>query len=317
MTEFRLLLKSPQELFGPQRPTDALQPQPPSGHTQTVPAASTQPAEPQDKSQLQPMPAARQTPAPVALHSPEGREIAAGVWLRTDLKTREGAPVRVLTIDPARNRIVPLAGRQGEALKPEILTRDSQLLAAINASFFSPTGLIGDLKHGAQQLTDDAQPALDTITDQRYFLAVDKQGRLRSGRGGLKENNPEEFQSFIGGFPALFTAAQVKQLEADIRSGAFARRASYGGAQGEESISRSFVGINAEGHLLLVTTGAGQKRSQGASLTEAARLLKSLGAREAYILDGGGSTSLYVKNTLFDRTDGRRVHSYLAIYPQR
>lgn len=315
MSEIPPLLKPPQELFAPWLSPEPQPLQPVSQKPQTT--ASSSPSISTDQTQFQSLPAARKTPAPVTLSAIEGREVAPGVWLRTDLKTREGAPVRVLTIDPTQNRLVPIVGRKGEALKAEVLTRDPQLLAAINASFFTSTGLIGDLKSGPLQLTDDNQPALDKITDQRYFLAVDKNGRLRTGRGGLKENNPEQFQSFVGGFLALFTAEQVERLEADIKSGAFAQRASYGGAHAEDTISRSFFGITADGHLLLVTTGAGQKRSQGASLAEAARLLKSLGAREAYILDGGGSTTLYVKNTLHDRTDGRLVHSYLGIYPRQ
>lgn len=280
-----------------------------------------------DHTQLTPLNAARSTPTPVplalstqankAVKPATGREIAPGIWLDSSRKSKDGAPIRVLTIDPARTQILPIVAPQGGPLDANKLPHNKQggkpLLAAINASFFTPQLVIGDVQTPQFKLTDDAHPALDKVTDQRYFLAMDKAGGLKTGKGGLSEN-PGNYQAFLGGFPALFTAEQQSHLEADIRSGAFAKRATYGGASPETTISRSFVGVTAKGELLLVAAGEGRLRSQGVSLVEAARLLKSMGAREAYILDGGGSTSLYVKDQLYARTDGRQVHSYLGIY---
>lgn len=321
-------LKPPSELFRPTStaPAAAAGPSPVPGAPvlPTLPPHSDSAQGPAkaDQRLLTPLPAARQTPAPVPLGAPlspprsnkAGKEIAPGVLLDTSRRSKDGAVIRVVTIDPAKTRIVPLVEKQGASLDPERLPRDRGLIAAINASFFSATRVIGDVQVNQLKITDDAQPALDKVTDQRYFLAVDKNGQLTTGKGGLSEQKNTDFQAFLGGFPALFTASQASQLEKDIRSGAFAQRAQYGGASPASTISRSFVGINAQGHLLLVAAGEGRNRAQGVSIEEGARLLKSLGAREAYILDGGGSTSLYVKDTLYARTDGRRVHSYLGIY---
>ncbi|MGE3728580.1 MAG: phosphodiester glycosidase family protein, partial [Candidatus Sericytochromatia bacterium] len=294
----------------------------------SAPQAATKPALPvSDHTQLTPLNAARSTPTPVPLalstqakqpvKPTTGREIAPGIRLDSSRKSKDGAPIRVLTIDPARTQILPIVAPQGGPLDANQLPQNKQggkpLLAAINASFFTPQSVIGDVQTPQFKLTDDAHPALDKVTDQRYFLAVDKAGMVKTGQGGLSEN-PGNYQAFLGGFPALFTADQQGHLEADIRSGAFAKRATYGGASPETTISRSFVGVTAKGELLLVAAGEGRLRSQGVSLVEAARLLKSMGAHEAYILDGGGSTSLYVKDQLYARTDGRQVHSYLGIY---
>lgn len=335
MTDFRQYpLKSPSELFKTPVKTP-VPPQPlPSGATLGPdPKASLQQGSlntppprslrlrsaslpPPDSHQSLPLNTARQTPKPVSLVG-LGREIAPGVRLDTSRKSKDGAPIRVITVDPAHTQILPIVAQNGGPLSGDKLPNNKQggkpLLAAINSSFFTPTSVIGDLQTPQVKLTDDHQPAMDKITDQRYFLAVDTTGQLKTGKGGLSEN-PGNYQAFMGGFPSLFTSAQVANLDADIRSGAFAKRATYGGASPETTISRSFVGVTAQGELLLVAAGEGRLRSQGVSIEEAARLLKSLGAREAYILDGGGSTSLYVKDTLYARTDGRQVHSYLGIY---
>lgn len=318
-------LKPPSELFKPPVSGPSSEPKRRTVPQSTTPAATDKkvfapPAQP-DSSQLSPLKAARQTPAPVPLNgatqASSGREIAPGITLDSTRKSKDGAPIRVLTIDPARTQILPIVSPNGGPLNADKLPQNKQggkpLLAAINASFFTQNSVIGDVQALQLKLTDDAQPAMDKVTDQRYFLAVDKTGSLKTGKGGLSEN-PGAYQAFLGGFPALFTSEQMATLEADIRSGAFAKRASYGGASPETTISRSFVGITAKGELLLVAAGEGRLRAQGVSIVEAARLLKSMGAREAYILDGGGSTSLYVKDTLYARTDGRQVHSYLGIY---
>ncbi|MEZ0371318.1 MAG: phosphodiester glycosidase family protein, partial [Candidatus Sericytochromatia bacterium] len=117
----------------------------------------------------------------------------------------------------------------------------------------------------------------------------------------------------IGGFPALYTRDQLRTLDQDIRSGVFAKRASYGGASQADSVSRSFIGIAADGKVLLVAAGHGSERGKGVSMAEGARLLRELGAVEAYILDGGGSTTIFARGVEHARTDGRQVWSYLGI----
>ena len=54
---------------------------------------------------------------------------------------------------------------------------------------------------------------------------------------------------------------------------------------------RTLAGVRADGRLLLVTVdGRRPGWSAGVTLREAARVMRSLGARDALNLDGGGST---------------------------
>jgi len=249
--------------------------------------------------------------AQVSLH---GSQIADGLWFDKDRRTRDGGVVRVLTVDPAKLDIRPVFHANSRYISPREIRREPSILAAINASFFGARSLIGDIKAGDKVFVDDNNAWLDNITDQRYFLGSNPEGRLLTGKGGLVENPSPQFQSFIGGFPALYTRGQAQHLEADIHNGKFAERANYGGAAQSSTISRSFMGITADGKLILVAAGEGNRRSKGVSMVGGARLLKNLGAVEAYILDGGGSTSMFVRNKEFAHTDGRRVKSYLAIH---
>jgi hypothetical protein len=65
---------------------------------------------------------------------------------------------------------------------------------------------------------------------------------------------------------------------------------------------RTLAGVRADGKLLLVTVdGRRPGWSTGMTLPEAARLMRSLGAREAVNLDGGGSTTMAVRGEIVNR----------------
>lgn len=59
--------------------------------------------------------------------------------------------------------------------------------------------------------------------------------------------------------------------------------------------NRTAVGTLADGTVLLVTVDGRTKQSEGMSLQDFQRLLHYLGCRDALNLDGGGSTTMYVK----------------------
>jgi Phosphodiester glycosidase len=69
---------------------------------------------------------------------------------------------------------------------------------------------------------------------------------------------------------------------------------------------RTLAGVRADGKLLLVTVdGRRPGWSSGVTLPEAARLMRSLGARDALNLDGGGSTTMTVRGQVVNRPSDR------------
>ncbi|HEV7909145.1 MAG TPA: phosphodiester glycosidase family protein [Pseudonocardiaceae bacterium] len=85
---------------------------------------------------------------------------------------------------------------------------------------------------------------------------------------------------------------------------------------------RTAAGIDGSGRLLLVTVDGRQPGvSEGFSIVEAARFLRSLGAVDALNLDGGGSTTMAVRgkavNVPSDATGERPVGDAVLVVPKR
>lgn len=90
---------------------------------------------------------------------------------------------------------------------------------------------------------------------------------------------------------------------------------------------RSAVGIIADQHLILLTVDGRNARAHGVSLHELAFLLKVLGVSDALNLDGGGSTTLYIRgegesgvvnypsdNKLFDHGGERKAANAILVF---
>ncbi|CAM3566893.1 phosphodiester glycosidase family protein [Aeromicrobium ponti] len=89
---------------------------------------------------------------------------------------------------------------------------------------------------------------------------------------------------------------------------------------GERRNPRTLAGVKEDGTLLFVTVdGRAPGLSVGANFEESARIMKSLGAADALNLDGGGSTSMTVGNTLVtrpsDQTGERPIADAILLLP--
>ncbi len=84
---------------------------------------------------------------------------------------------------------------------------------------------------------------------------------------------------------------------------------------------RTAIGRTTEGDLLFVAIDGRQKMSVGATLEEAAQIMKNLGCRDALNLDGGGSTCMNVfginVNRPSDKSGERAVANGIVFYGPR
>lgn len=124
---------------------------------------------------------------------------------------------------------------------------------------------------------------------------------LRSGRSRFE---PADFDAIVGGDPQILKRGAVS---------AFA-------ANSSAPSPRTLAGVTADGMLLLVTVdGRRPGWSAGLSFAGAARLMRSLGARDALNLDSGGSSTMVVGRRLVsrpsDRTGERPVSDALFVVP--
>ena len=124
-------------------------------------------------------------------------------------------------------------------------------------------------------------------------------------RGSLEAGTPAEVELGLGEGQALVTGGGPRLL---VRG----RVAVAASAEGFAPLSapgfvasrhpRTLAGVKRDGTLLLVTVdGRRAGWSAGVTLPEAARVMRSLGARDALNLDGGGSSGMVVRGELVSR----------------
>jgi hypothetical protein len=136
---------------------------------------------------------------------------------------------------------------------------------------------------------------------------------LRSGGRAL---DPAAYAAVVGGGPRLLRSGLVRL--GSLAEGFGVR--SFFNAFVLSRAPRTLAGVRSDGRLLLVTVD-GRRRgwSAGMSLFEAAKLMRSLGARDALNLDGGGSSTMTVGRRVVsrpsDRAGERPVSDGLFVLP--
>jgi len=225
-------------------------------------------------------------------------KIYDGVYYDNSKKTKNGGVIRVLFVDTSKVNI-SAEFNNGKAIKTNQFTENNNFIASINGQFFANGILLGDIKSNNKIYTDKNN--YDKISDNRYFISIDDKGKISYGKGGLEENSNNKTKFFIGGLLRLYDNNKIY-------------KDSYSGDSQNSSIARTFIGIDNNDKLALITIGEGSKRNKGASFDESIKILKNLNIKTAFILDGGGSTNMIVKNKESTRTDGRLVNSYISIY---
>jgi uncharacterized protein YigE (DUF2233 family) len=120
----------------------------------------------------------------------------------------------------------------------------------------------------------------------------------------------------VGGGPRILSAGRVAVA---ARAEGFAPVPSFFQSFVAGRQPRTLAGVRADGTLLLVTVdGRAPGWSAGMTLPESARLMRSLGARDALNLDGGGSSTMTVRGAVVNRPSDRverRVSDGLFVMP--
>jgi hypothetical protein len=202
-------------------------------------------------------------------------------------------------------------GGRGRATVSEMVTAsDAEVLAAVNADFFTADGAaVGSEVVGGTVRSATARPtfAWRAGTDPWMGISVPDGDGLRLGWSVPGSGDGRTVA--VGGFPDLIDDGErVGDLEVTERPSFAAARH-----------PRSAVGYDEDtGQIwLVVVDGRQLPHSAGMSLPELARLFEALGAEEALNLDGGGSSALVVGegpvNRPSDATGERAVVNALAL----
>ncbi|WP_329165472.1 phosphodiester glycosidase family protein [Streptomyces sp. NBC_01717] len=142
---------------------------------------------------------------------------------------------------------------------------------------------------------------------------------VRDSSGRQVRLGPDD--SIVSAAPTLVEDGRV-HIDAATEGTLDPQDLSFGFAWSNVRQPRTLAGIDGRGRLLLVTVDGRQPGvSEGFTLGEAARFMRSLGAVQALNLDGGGSSAMAVKGSLVnvtsDVTGERAVGDTIQVLPGR
>lgn len=210
-----------------------------------------------------------------------------------------------------------------ELKETSVMASEKGALAAINGSFFKfnysynteDYNSVDYIRKGGKQLApNNTEPDKIRLMHQLGALAINK-GELYI----LKADELKNWEKYILAEdilttgPILIVAGKDETL---AHSSFYTTRH-----------PRTAVGKRANGDILLVTVDGRAKEAAGMSLEELQKLLKWLGCNYAINLDGGGSTTMYIKgfsdngvvnhptdNKKFDNKGERKVANAILLY---
>jgi Phosphodiester glycosidase len=232
-----------------------------------------------------------------------------------------GGRRRLLDGVDRRPGLIPACGGRGgdrptELPDPTVVCRDGSELVLLTPSYGarSPAGTDAIVRGGVVSAVD--RDGRSQAPRDGYVLSgTGDAGRfLRSSAmvgsrpelslaldAGGRSLDPAAYEAIVSAGPRLLRAGKVRiasAAEGFAPPGAPWFFDSFVASRNP----RTMAGVRADGGLLLVTAdGRRSGWSAGLSLLEAARVMRSLGAREALNLDGGGSTTMTVRRRVVNR----------------
>ncbi len=208
-------------------------------------------------------------------------DVAIGVtWKKKIYSNYAGGTqtVNVLAVDLAQPGLTVKPYKESSGIYPSKEAEEHAATAAINGGFFSS---------GYQSLClvkiDGVVKAKNALgVGSQPAFGVTNQGSALFGSVAPNTDWTVAWQA-LGGHPNLVTGGQVDIWPAGSSSFYTSKH------------PRTALGLTSSGKLLFVTVDGRTAAGKGMTLNELAQLLVALGAEKAMNLDGGGSTTMWVK----------------------
>lgn len=238
--------------------------------------------------------------------------VAQGIQLRT-ARFDSKQSVAVLEVDPLMGYQMGIAFHDSLLVPTSAMAEAAGALAAVNGTFFN-------MKEGGSVcflMTEDSVRNFTAVTFRDYLhegaVAIDSLGavsiiaRPDSGWKALKG-----YRSAMAAGPMLIESG-ISQTPKEEKFNT-------------NRHPRTAIGITQEGHWLLVVVDGRNAQAAGMSIPELSTLMLALNCQEALNLDGGGSTTLWIRqeakgrvvnhpsdNRQFDHAGERPVSNILYI----
>lgn len=211
-----------------------------------------------------------------------------------------GIPVRIVKVDLRHRHVLvsPVLPRNGwgygRGARVSTLARFSGANAVVNGGYFHPHSYApaGDIVMNGQLLSWGRIPAALAITP-------DNRATIRSSILNLRPTDKtwRGMETVIATGPRILANGRIQyKYSRSFRDPALFRRA-----------ARSAIGLASNRDLIMVTTHA------KLTITEMAKVMARLGARDALLLDGGSSAGLVYKGTTMIDS-GRKVSFGVGVF---
>ncbi len=215
-----------------------------------------------------------------------------------------GYMAKVKLHDPGAVKLVLSHDRVGDVgeTTSQAARRTGAKLAINGGGFARARGLIYPM---GITVVDGKIKTFDVIGDEWSFIGFDKNGRLVGGkiqtREQLEKLNVRHGASFV---PTLLKDGKKQPIPAKWRN---------------RKEPRTMIGHFSNGDLLFIVIDGRQKDySEGVTLEEAQNKLLEFNVRDAYNLDGGGSSTFWYNGKVLNRpSDGRerKLASNIVVLP--
>ena len=203
------------------------------------------------------------------------KQLAEGVeWRQYHFRDNEklfGANeyINIIVVDQQKAKVrFALANKKNEKMRPSDAAKSIGAMAAINGSFYNTQPPYNPESY----LKIDGE-LLSAPMNYGDCIIIDKNGHLKvewTNASALVEPD------VLGSWPKLVSAG--KQIFKE-----------------EDRHPRTAIGTNGEKVFLVTVDGRNRKNSEGVTINELGSLLRWMGANEALNLDGGGSTTMYIR----------------------
>ncbi|MGI6458298.1 MAG: phosphodiester glycosidase family protein [bacterium] len=236
----------------------------------------------------------------------ESKTVAEGIrYQRILFETVFNEPVRahIVSVTASGQYIFGVLGSYGALFTPTQFSRSSNALVTINGSYFSenPTRALGMIMAHSRILYPPPANKLyhGTVgfSARDVFFDFITPKEVSAGRIKTEKNGWHECHAALGSGPML-----IHQSRALIQS-------ATEGFNLIQRAPRTAIGKRKDGTtLLLVIDGRQPGWSAGVTLDELTELFLSRNASDALNLDGGGSSTLVINETLINRPSDGSIH---------
>ena len=244
-------------------------------------------------------------------------ELTQGVvWRYYHYNTSDGMQsINILILDQTTNNYrLSIAIEDTSLVYTSELAIRNKALAAINGSFFDMKkgGSVVFLQKDKNVINQSVRK--DRFTDEAAF-AIDKKGEvsiIKKPDDGWKKNG--KYHDILSSGPLLLFHGQEEAITDD--------------AFNNNRHPRTAIGLTAGKQLLLVTVDGRNKQAIGMSIAELSQLMQETGCTDALNLDGGGSTTFWIKdrtangivnypsdNKTFDHKGERKIANAILVLP--